>query len=155
MGKSRSPPGPLWRSPEEDPIDPVDDRNVIEIERWIEARPETVFAYLTDPERFRRWQGGDAWIEPHRGGTFQVSVSGPSGGVVRGEFLEVVAPRKLVFTWRWDGITPKRQDLTTLLERPSTVEISLESQGDGTVLRLRHTQFADPMGNLVGLVKAT
>src|SRR5437660_1530588 len=32
---------------------------VVEVERRIAARPETVFSYLTDPERFRRWQGID------------------------------------------------------------------------------------------------
>jgi uncharacterized protein YndB with AHSA1/START domain len=138
-------------SPEEDLIDPAppDSRNVIEIERWIAARPETVFSYFTDPERFLDWQGQDASIDPHPGGSFRIGIGGPSCGVVRGEFLEVVAPRKLVFTWGWKGITPKRQDLATLLGRPSTVEISLEPQGDGTVLRLRHTYELHAAGRAV------
>lgn len=129
----------MWTSPEEDPIDPLpsDGRDVVEIERWIEARPETVFSYFTDPERFRRWQGGDASIEPHAGGSFRVSVGGPSHGVVRGELLEVVAPRRLVFTWAWEGLTSTYPGLGMLLARPSVVEISLESQRGGTLLRLR------------------
>ncbi len=135
---SRSPP-PVWISPEEDPIDPAlaESGDVIEIERWIEARPETVFAYFTDPERFLRWQGGDASIEPHPGGSFRVSAGGPSDGVVQGEFLEVVAPRRLVFTWGWEGITSEYLGLARLLAGPSVVEISLESQRGGTLLRLR------------------
>jgi uncharacterized protein YndB with AHSA1/START domain len=126
-------------SPEEDPIDPLphDGPNLIEIERWIEARPETVFAYFTDPERFQRWQGGDASIEPHPGGSFRVSVGGPSDGVVHGEVLEVVAPSRLVFTWGREGITSGYGGLATLLAGPSVVEISLESQRGGTLLRLR------------------
>src|SRR5688500_9461027 len=108
MGTSRSrPPRPVRISPEEDPIDSVPPENVIEIERWIEARPETVFSYFTDPERFLAWQGQDASIDPHPGGSFRVSVGGPSHGVVQGEFLEVVAPSRLVFTWGWEGITSR------------------------------------------------
>lgn len=29
---------------------------MIDIERWIEARLETVFSYFTDPKRFLRWK---------------------------------------------------------------------------------------------------
>jgi uncharacterized protein YndB with AHSA1/START domain len=126
----------VWISPEEDPIDPAPPENVIEIERWIEARPETVFSYFTDPERFLSWQGRDASIDPHPGGSFRVGVGGHAG-VVRGEFLEVVAPRRLVFTWGLEGITALDQGLAKLLARPSVVEISLESQRGGTLLRLR------------------
>jgi uncharacterized protein YndB with AHSA1/START domain len=114
-------------------------RNVIEIQRWIGARPETVFSYFTDPEKFLRWQGQDAEIDPHPGGTFRVSVSGHSARAVRGEFLEVVAPRRLVFTWGWEGIACRDHGLAALLGKPSTVEILLESRGAGTLLRLRQT----------------
>ena len=110
---------------------------VIEIERWIEARPETVFAYFTDPERFLRWQGGDASVDAHPGGSFRITIGGHSCGVVQGEFLEVVAPSRLVFTWGWEGITSKEPALAKLLAGPSVVEISLESQRGGTLLRLR------------------
>ncbi|HEV3475216.1 MAG TPA: SRPBCC domain-containing protein, partial [Actinomycetota bacterium] len=99
---------------------------MIEIERWIEARPETVAAYFTDPERFLRWHGEDASIEPYPGGSFRVSVGGASNGVVQGELLEVVAPRRLVFTWGWEGITSKDGGLARLVAEPSVVEICLE-----------------------------
>jgi uncharacterized protein YndB with AHSA1/START domain len=129
------------RRPEEARLDtlPTTAREVIEVERWIGARPEIVFSYFTDPERFLRWHGEDASIDPHPGGAFRVSFGGPSGGVVRGEFLEVVAPRKLVFTWGWEGVTFMDNGVAALLSRPSTVEISLKSKGEGTVLRLRQT----------------
>ena len=112
---------------------------MVEIERWIEARPETVFSYFTDPERFLRWQGGDASIEPQPGGSFRVNVGGPSNEVVQGEFLEVVAPRRLVFTWGLEGATSEYWGLGRLLAGPSVVEISLESHRGGTLLRLRQT----------------
>jgi uncharacterized protein YndB with AHSA1/START domain len=118
---------------------PTTAREVIEVERWIGARPETVFSYFTDPERFLRWQGEDASIDPHPGGAFRMSLGGPPGAVVRGEFLEVVAPRKLVFTWGWEGVTFMDEGMAALMSKPSTVEISLESKGEGTLLRLRQT----------------
>ena len=109
---------------------------MIEIERWIEARPETVFSYFTDPERFHDWQGRDASIDPHPGGSFRVGI-GEHPGVVRGEFLEIVAPRRVVFTWGLEGVSSKDQGLAMLLARPSIVEVSLEPQRGGTLLRLR------------------
>jgi uncharacterized protein YndB with AHSA1/START domain len=131
----------VWTSPEEDPIDaaPADSGGAIEIERWIEARPETVFSYFTDPERFFRWQGSDASIDAQPGGSFRVSI-GDRAGVVSGEFLEVVAPHRLVFTWGWEGDTHMDKGLATLLAGPSLVEISLKAQRGGTLLRLRHEQ---------------
>ena len=109
---------------------------MIEIERWIEARPETVFSYFTDPDRFLSWQGPDASIDPHPGGSFRITFGGDSG-VAGGEFLEVESPRRLVFTWGWEGITGADQGLAALLGGPSVVEISLEPQRGGTLLRLR------------------
>ena len=137
---------PVRISPEEDPIDPApaDSGDLIEIERWIEARPETVFSYFTDPERFHAWQGQDASIEPHPGGSFRVTVGGPSSGVVHGEFLEVVAPRRLVFTWGYQGITGSDPGVATFLAGPSVMEISLEAQRGGTLLRLRQEPQAQP-----------
>ena len=113
-------------------------RDVIEVERWIGARPETVFTYFTDPVRFLRWHGEDASIEPRPGGAVRMSLGGPSGPVVRGELLEVVAPRKLVFTYGWEGASRSGG--------PSIVEISLESKGGGTLLRLRQTASSSSSG---------
>ncbi len=52
---------------------------------------------------------------------------------VSGEFREVVANRKLVFTWAWRS-TPERQSLVTVEFVPT---------GDATALTLTHQQFAD------------
>ena len=109
---------------------------MIEVERWIDARPETVFSYFTDPERFLAWQGPDASIDPHPGGSFRVGTGGHAG-VIRGNFLDVRAARRLVFTWGWEGLIGVDQDLAKLLAGPSLVEISLEPKRGGTLLRLR------------------
>ena len=51
--------------------------------------------------------------------------------VARGEYLEVDPPGRLVFTWGWEG----NPDVPP---GSSTVEVSLEPEGTGTVLTLRH-----------------
>ena len=48
----------------------------IEISQRIEAPPDIVFAYLTDSQRFARWMGVGAELDP---------------------------PRRLVMTWGWEG----------------------------------------------------
>ena len=54
----------------------------------------------------------------------------------RGEFREVEAPRRLVFTWGWEGNSD-------LAPGSTTVEITLTPVGGGTLLRLKHSGFAN------------
>ncbi len=52
--------------------------------------------------------------------------------VARGEFVEVVPPQRVVFTWGWeDPSNPIRPGT-------STVEVALIPDGDGTIVRLIH-----------------
>ena len=37
-------------------------------ERQIDARPETVFAFFTDPEKLTRWLASEATLDPRPGG---------------------------------------------------------------------------------------
>ena len=104
---------------------------VIELERRIAAPPETVFAYFTDAERYRLWQGLEAELDPRPGGVFRV-VQNEAGYVARGEFIEVDPPKRVVFSWGWEGIEG-------LLPGQSTVEVDLVAQGEDTLLRLRHS----------------
>ena len=113
--------------------------NMIEVERRIEARPETVFAYFTDPERFIRWQGFDAELDPRPGGTFRVTVTGRSRVVARGEYVEVDPPKRIVFTWGWEQIDGLPDGMAGLLPGTSTVEVTLAPEGKGTILRLRQS----------------
>ena len=53
--------------------------------------------------------------------------------IARGEFVEVDPPRRAVFTWGWEaGGFP-------IEPGTSTVEIVLEPDGTGTLLRLTHS----------------
>lgn len=101
----------------------------------IAAPPEVVFPYFTDPARMVSWMGVAALLDPRPGGTFRVEANGRD--VVIGEYVEVDPPYRVVFTWGFEGAEP-------FVEPGSTrVEVTLERDGDGTVLTLSHHGLAD------------
>ncbi len=104
--------------------------SVIEREVKIRARPDTLFAFFTDPEKIVRWKGMKATLDPQPGGIYRVQLS--ARAVVRGEYREVVPFRRVVFTWGWEG------EGNLVPPGSSTVEVTLEPDGDGTIVRLRH-----------------
>ena len=62
------------------------------------------------------------------GGDYVVEM-GPH--IVRGTYLEVEPPHRLVFSWRWDGT-----------DESTRVEVELSEVADGTRMVLSHTGFA-------------
>ena len=103
-----------------------------EVEIRIAASPETVFDFFTDPDKMIQWMGRSAILEPSAGGTFRCDMNGTD--VARGEFVVVEPPRRAVFTWGWEA-----GGSADVPPGSSTVEILLEPDGDGTLLRLTHT----------------
>ena len=101
----------------------------IVVERLIAAPPSVVYSYLTSSEKWARWQGVDAIVEPESGGEFAVSM--PNGTSARGEFVELEPDRRVVFTWGW-------VDHPEIPPGSTTVEIELTGEGDGTRVRLTH-----------------
>lgn len=102
----------------------------IVVERSIAALPSAVYAYLVDSDGWARWQGVGATIDSRPGGVFALEM--PNGTRARGEFVELVPDRRVVFTWGWidhPGVPPGS----------TTVEIDLIPEGSGTRLRLTHT----------------
>ena len=104
----------------------------IELETRIGAPPEVVFAYFVDPDLYRRWKGSTAELDARPGGLYRVLM--PSGDRVRGEYVTVEPPNRVVFTWGFEG----NADLPP---GSSTVEITLRADGDGTIVRLRHDRL--------------
>jgi uncharacterized protein YndB with AHSA1/START domain len=94
----------------------------------IAAPPEAVFPYLTDAALVVRWMGDWAELDPRPNGAVAIDINGVP---IRGRFLEVDPPRRLVFTWGTPGSD-------TLPPGSTTVEISLQVDGDGTVVELVH-----------------
>ncbi|HVR88780.1 MAG TPA: SRPBCC domain-containing protein [Candidatus Limnocylindria bacterium] len=105
------------------------DVDVIERVIDIAASPETVFTLLTDPAEYVRWKGRLAELDPRAGGRFHVLINDTA---VRGEYVEVVPNRRVVFTWGWEGAD------AIVGPGGSTVEIDLEPRDGGTRLRLVH-----------------
>ena len=68
------------------------------------------------------------------GGVFSVLMA--NGLNARGEFVELVPDRRVVFTWGWIGYE-------NLPPGSSTVEIELRADGDGTILVLTHGPLPD------------
>jgi uncharacterized protein YndB with AHSA1/START domain len=98
----------------------------------IEARPEIVFEYFVDPDRLVRWMGKHATLEPKPGGLFRVDY-GPENGGVRGEFLAVERPSRVVFTWGWENSDDPIQP------GQSTVEVTIRAVDGASHLTLRHS----------------
>jgi uncharacterized protein YndB with AHSA1/START domain len=94
----------------------------------IDAPPGAVFPYLTDPALMVRWMGDWADLHAEPGGAFAVDLSGVP---IRGRFVAVEPPHRLVFTWGAagnDGLPPGS----------TTVEVTLRPDGDATVVDLVH-----------------
>ncbi len=93
----------------------------------IEARPETVFSYLTEESKMKEWYGEVVVADARPGGVFHVGTH--DGLHCRGEYVEVVPHEKVVFTWG---------GMHELEPGATTVEIKLKPEGQGTRLTLRH-----------------
>jgi uncharacterized protein YndB with AHSA1/START domain len=102
----------------------------IERQIRIEARPETVFAFFTDPLKLVQWKGVQATVDPQPGGIYRVKIN--EQNIVRGEYLELSPYTRIVFTWGWEG------ENSPLPPGASTVEISLVEDHGATLLTLRH-----------------
>lgn len=94
----------------------------------IAAPADEIFPYFTDPALLVQWLGDWADLEPEPGGTFAVDISSTP---VRGEYVEVTPPHRVVFTWGVpgrDGLPPGS----------TTVEIVLTEEGRETLVELSH-----------------
>ena len=72
------------------------DSSAVVREIRIAARPETVFAFFTDPEKVARWKGTALALDPRPGGAYRVAIA---DDVTRGEFVAVEPHRRIAFTW--------------------------------------------------------
>ncbi|MGZ4734423.1 MAG: SRPBCC family protein [Acidimicrobiia bacterium] len=101
----------------------------------IAATPETIWSFWTDPARVVEWWGLEAEVVPEPGGLFRVTME--TGSIMRGSFVELDPPRRLVFTFGWeqnarDGV---------LGPGSSRVEVTITPDGDETLVVLRHFEM--------------
>ncbi len=94
----------------------------------ISAAPDVVFPYFTDPALIVRWLGDWAELTAAPGGTFALDMNTVP---IRGEYVAVEPPHRVVFTWGVagrDGLPPGS----------TTVEVRLTADGGDTVVELFH-----------------
>jgi uncharacterized protein YndB with AHSA1/START domain len=110
------------------------EERIVEVRVRLESSPSEVFRYLTEPERYVRWQGVKAELDPRPGGVFRVWMD--TDTVASGIYVDVEPPDRVVFTWGWEGNADIPPGSTT-------VTVILEADGEHTVLLLRHAGLPD------------
>jgi uncharacterized protein YndB with AHSA1/START domain len=109
----------------------------LRIERTFNAPAQRVFEAWTSPEVMRRWwHVGRDWetsvaeVDLRVGGAVRVMMRDPEKGKEYGgggQYLEIDPPRRLVFTWYWDGNDTRQ-----------IIEIDFEEADGVTTVRFTH-----------------
>jgi uncharacterized protein YndB with AHSA1/START domain len=109
---------------------------------YIESPPDRVYQYFTRPEALTEWMGDYARLDPSPGGRFDVDIKGTP---VRGHYLHLDPPHRLVISWGYSGSPHLPPDA-------STVEVRLTAEGAGTRVELQHRDLptAERPGHAVG-----
>ena len=116
------------------------------IRRSYRAAPEAVWRAWTEPQALSRWFGSGkpgsvttAEIDLRVGGRYRIAFDTPDGDTheVSGVYQEVVAQRRLVFTWAWKS-TPERVSRVSIELKPLA-----DGGRDGTELSFVHDRFFD------------
>lgn len=100
----------------------------------IDAPPADVFEFLTTDAGMTAWMGQHAQLDPRPGGSFAVDIAGHA---VRGAYLHVEPPRRVVVSWGMAGSDE-------LPPGASTVEFTLTPVTGGTRVDLRHSGLPQP-----------
>jgi uncharacterized protein YndB with AHSA1/START domain len=98
----------------------------------IAAAPAEVFPYFIDPDLLVQWIGIRADLRPEPGGVFALDMGATQ---VRGQYVAVEPPNRVVFTWGVPGSA-------SLPAGSSTVEILLRADGEETVVDLIHSDLS-------------
>jgi uncharacterized protein YndB with AHSA1/START domain len=100
-------------------------------ELLIDATPETVFEFLTVPEKHAEWMGTEVDLEPYPGGIYRLVVGGRHEA--RGEFVDVVPGERVAFTFGWD------EPGHPIPAGSTRIDITLAAEGTKTRVRLVHS----------------
>ncbi|MDT0466459.1 SRPBCC family protein [Streptomyces gibsoniae] len=106
--------------------------STVTVEKRINARPETVFGFFTDRDKWLSWMGADGTFSFEPGGAYVTNVTGDNHAA--GAFVEISPYRRVVFTWGWT-----KGGMPDVPPGSSTVTVDLTPDGEGTRLRLTHS----------------
>ena len=109
----------------------------LEVRRVIRAPRERVFDAWTTPEEIRKWHAPGPLtvslveVDLRPGGRYRIHMREPDGKEHRvgGVYREVDRPRKVVYTWGWEGDHVVKDSLVTL---------EFHDRGDSTEVVLTH-----------------
>jgi uncharacterized protein YndB with AHSA1/START domain len=113
------------------------DRLVLRLDRTFNAPAQAVFDAWISREVLRRWwPAGSDWetpvaeVDARVGGTLRLVMRSPAGEEFggSGEYIEITPPKRLAFTWTWDG--HEGHEGTQLIE----VEFTENPDGTTTVV---------------------
>lgn len=96
----------------------------------IPATPQQVYDAWLSSKEHSAMTGGVANVDPKVGGDFDAW-----DGYITGKTIELDPGRRILQTWRTSQFTEKDSD--------SIIEVLLESDGDGTLLTLIHSNVPD------------
>lgn len=121
------------------------DKTVL-LTRTFHASREKLFQAWTDPEEMKKWFGPegvstqDVEMDLRVGGAFRVVMQTPDGDIVthHGNFKEITAPEKLVYTWILEG---EGCEASTAEIGETLVTIEFKESGANTELTLKHEFF--------------
>jgi uncharacterized protein YndB with AHSA1/START domain len=117
--------------------EPQGETSLVEKELRIEAEPELVFSFFTEPEKMVRWMGLAATLDPRPGGSFRLRILPDQ--LLEGQYREVEPYRRIVFSWGYADFP----EPNPLPPGASTVEVELVPDGRATIVRLSHRVPAD------------
>jgi uncharacterized protein YndB with AHSA1/START domain len=116
------------------------------IERTFAAAPEEVFDAWTNPAVLERWWAASPSmtspgcdVDLRVGGSYVLRMRDDATGelhVVGGEYREVQRPRRLVYTWCWQGDGGMHPGHVSL------VTVEFHREGDATTVVLEHSGLA-------------
>ena len=118
------------------------EKTSLEIKRFINAPPARVYAAWTDPDQLKQWWGPEGvqtrnfTADARVGGKYRWDLVNQEGEEmsVFGEYRELIAGKKVVFTWKWD-------DDEDWKVHNSLVTVELSDRDGGTEIKLTHEQL--------------
>lgn len=118
------------------------EKTSLEIKRFINAPRARVYAAWTDPEQLKQWWGPEGvrtrnfTADARIGGKYRWDLYNQEGEemTVFGEYRELIAGQKIVFTWKWD-------DDEAWETQNSIVTIELSDRDGGTEVKLTHVKL--------------
>jgi uncharacterized protein YndB with AHSA1/START domain len=117
-------------------------KTTLRMKRTYAAPAQRVFDAFTSEEVMRRWwhaerdwETTEAEVDLRVGGAVRVVMRNPHKDIEYGgggTYTEIEPPRRLAFTWTWDGE-----------DRQGLIELDFEDQDGTTVVRFTHSGLRD------------